>query len=45
MNPIVYALFSYGLTIVISLAVIGIIVLIDRIMSRPDAEQKQEEKK
>lgn len=45
MNPIAYALFSYGLTIVISLAVIGIIVLIDRMMSRSDAEKKQEEKK
>ena len=45
MNPIVYALFSYGLTVVISLAVIGSIVLIDRMMSRLDAEKKQEEKK
>jgi len=34
MNPITYALFTYGLTVVISFAVVGVIVLIDRAMSR-----------
>lgn len=43
MHPVAYALFAYGLTIVISLAVIGIIVLIDRLMS--PKENGQEEKK
>ena len=34
MSPIPYALFAYGLTAVISCAVVGVIVLIDRVMSR-----------
>lgn len=38
MGPIVYSLFSYGLTIVISLAVIGIVVLIDKMMSKGNKE-------
>ena len=33
MNPILYALFAYTLTVVISLFVVGIIVLINRVMS------------
>lgn len=32
MNIIAYALFAYGLTIVISLFVIGIIVLLNKLM-------------
>ena len=32
MDPVIYALFSYALTAVISFAVVGIIVLIDRFM-------------
>ncbi len=34
MGVALYALFSYGLTAAISFAVIGIIVLIDRVMSK-----------
>lgn len=45
MHPIAYALFSYGLTAVISLAVIGIIVIIDRLMSRADSGDKQKGEK
>ncbi len=33
MGPIVYALFAYALTAVISFAVTGIIVLTDKLMS------------
>lgn len=33
MNPMVYALFAYGLTAVISFAVIGIIVFINYVMN------------
>lgn len=33
MGPVVYALFAYALTAVISFAVTGIIVLTDRLMS------------
>jgi hypothetical protein len=32
MNAITYALMAYGLTAVISLAVVGLIVLIDKLM-------------
>jgi hypothetical protein len=32
MNSITYALMSYGLTAVISLAVVGLIVIINRLM-------------
>ncbi len=41
MNPIVYALFSYALTAVISFFVVGIIVLVDRIMSHPEKNKKE----
>ena len=34
MGPVVYALFTYALTAVISFAVIGVVVLIDKVMSR-----------
>ena len=34
MGPVLYAIFSYALTAVISFAVIGIIVLIDKVMSK-----------
>lgn len=33
MGPVTYALFTYALTAAISFAVIGVIVLIDHIMS------------
>lgn len=38
MGPVVYALFSYALTAVISFAVIGIIVLIDKAMGKNGKE-------
>lgn len=41
MNPIVYALFSYTLTAVISFLVIAVIVVIDRIMSKTGKETKE----
>ncbi len=39
MGPVLYALFSYALTAVISFFVIGIIVLIDRIMRKKGKEE------
>ncbi len=39
MGPVIYALFSYALTAVISFAIIGIIVLIDKTMSKPGKEE------
>lgn len=33
MGPVVYSLFTYALTAVISFAVIGVVVLIDKAMS------------
>lgn len=39
MGPVVYALFTYALTAVISFTVIGVVVLIDKVMSRK-GEQK-----
>lgn len=41
MNPVVYALFAYGLTAVISLAVIGVIVLVNKLMSPKDGEGEE----
>lgn len=41
MNPFIYALFTYGLTAVLSFLVIGIIVLINRLMSG-SGENKEE---
>lgn len=41
MNPIVYALFSYALTAVISLVVIAVIVIIDRAMSKTGTQTKE----
>ena len=38
MNAVTYALFAYGMTAAISLAVVGIIVLINKIMSKKDGE-------
>ncbi len=38
MGTIGYALFAYGVTAVLSLAVTGIIVLISRIVGRPAEE-------
>ncbi len=39
MGSVVYALFSYALTAVISFAVIGIIVLTDKLMSKSNKEE------
>ncbi len=41
MNPIVYALLSYALTAVISFLIIGVIVLIDRAMSKSGKDKKE----
>ena len=38
MNAITYTLMSYGLTVVISLLMVGLIVLINKIVSRKDQE-------
>lgn len=40
-NPIVYALFSYALTAVISFFIVGVIVLVDRMMSHTDKNEKE----
>ncbi len=39
MGPVVYSLFTYALTAVISFAVIGIVVLIDKTMSKKNKEE------
>jgi len=36
MNPIIYALLTYGITAVLSLLVIGIIVITNRIISKKE---------
>lgn len=41
MGPVVYALFTYALTAVISFIVVGVIVMIDRMMGK---NQQEEEK-
>ncbi len=38
MGTVTYALFAYGLTAVLSFAVIGIIVLVDKLMSKESKE-------
>ena len=38
MNAITYTLMSYGLTVVISLLVVGLIVLINKVVSRKEQE-------
>ena len=38
MNAITYTLMSYGLTVVISLLVVGLIVLINKIVSSKEQE-------
>lgn len=45
MTPIVYALFAYALTIIISFLVIGIVVAINLVVSRKDAAGTQKEGK
>ena len=40
MGVVTYSLFSYGLTAVISFMVIGIIVLIDKVMSKNGKEDE-----
>ena len=42
MSPVVYALFTYGLTAVLSFLVIGVIVLINKLMNK-DTENEGEE--
>ena len=41
MGPVAYSLFAYALTAVISYAVVGVIVLVDRLTGRG---QRKEEK-
>ena len=36
MNPITYALFTYGLTAILSLLVIGVVVLTNKFLSRKE---------
>ena len=36
MNPITYALFTYGLTAILSLLVIGVVVVTNKILSRKE---------
>lgn len=43
MNIFLYALMTYGLTAVISFAVIGIVVLVGKLMSKPEAEEEEAE--
>lgn len=43
MNPIVYALFAYALTAVISVMVIGLIVIVNNIMNKPKANNHYQE--
>jgi hypothetical protein len=42
MNSIVYAFMAYGLTALISLAVVGLIVIINRLMGNSDSDNMQE---
>ena len=42
MNSITYAFMAYGLTAVISLVVVGIIVIINSLMSGPSDSVEQE---
>lgn len=41
MSPVTYAIFTYALTAVISYAVIAVIVLIDKLMSKNNEEANQ----
>ena len=43
MTPVVYALFAYALTSIISFLVIGIVVAINLVVSRKDAAGTQKE--
>ena len=43
MNSFAYALMAYGLTIVISLAVVGIIVIINRLMGGNSLSANEQE--
>ncbi len=42
MGIVAYTLMAYGVTAVLSLAVIGIIVLIGKLMGKPKEEDKHE---
>lgn len=41
MNIVLYALMTYGLTALISLAVVAIIVVIGKVMSRPGKKEEE----
>jgi len=41
MNIVLYALMTYGLAAVISFAVVAIIVVIGKVMSRPDKNEEE----
>lgn len=43
MNSFVYAFMAYGLTAVISLSMVGIIVLLNNLMSNGDASLDEQE--
>ena len=43
MGIIPYALMAYGLTIVISLLVVGIIVATNKLLSKPGTEEEEDE--
>ena len=43
MGIIPYALMTYGLTIVISLLVVGIIVITNKILSKPGVEEDEDD--
>ena len=43
MNSIVYAVMAYGLTAIISLSMVGIIVLVNKLMSNGSADEQEVE--
>ena len=43
MGIIPYALMTYGLTIVMSLLVVGIIVVTNKILSKPGTEEEEDD--
>ena len=43
MNSFVYAIMAYGLTAIISLVMVGIIVLVNKLMSNGDASMDGQE--
>lgn len=42
MGIVTYTLMAYGITIVVSLAVVGIIVLIGKLMGKPKEENRND---